>query len=375
MKVVYISSSTVPSRAANSIHVMKMCQAFANNMHEVVLIAPNKKEDLEPNIEDVFDYYGVDQNFQLHKVTWPRLKGRGYIYGWLAAKASLDYRPDLIYCRNLVGCYFSAISGKNVIFESHAPVIDKGKVSELIFRRLIKRIEFQKLVVITHALKKYYEEFYPEIKGKIQVAPDGADPITEPTVSVDLPNKGKRIQVGYVGHLYAGKGMEIISELAKRCEWADFHIVGGTRKDLLYWQEMCKDVVGLTFHGYVSHKETQRYIKAFDVVLLPNQHKVKAHGEGDSSIGEWTSPLKAFEYMASGKPILASNLPVLREVLIDKVNSLLCDPENVDEWEEALVLLKKNDLMSDRLAQNAYKDFIMNYSWTSRAETLFKIER
>ena len=61
MKVAYISSSSIPSRSANSIHVMKMCQAFAKNGHEVTLLAPDNHKDYEPDVECVYDYYGVDQ--------------------------------------------------------------------------------------------------------------------------------------------------------------------------------------------------------------------------------------------------------------------------------------------------------------------------
>lgn len=67
MKITYISSSTIPSRTANSIHVMKMCQAFAKNGHEVTLLAPDNHKEYEPSVECVYDYYGVDQCFEIIK--------------------------------------------------------------------------------------------------------------------------------------------------------------------------------------------------------------------------------------------------------------------------------------------------------------------
>ena len=59
MKILYISKSMIPSRTANSIHVMKMCQAFSDNGHEVVLLAPNIKNKSETDLKDVYGYYGV----------------------------------------------------------------------------------------------------------------------------------------------------------------------------------------------------------------------------------------------------------------------------------------------------------------------------
>ena len=59
MKIIYIAKSIIPSRTANSIHVMKMCQAFSDNGHEVVLLAPDMKSEYEKNVNDIYKFYGV----------------------------------------------------------------------------------------------------------------------------------------------------------------------------------------------------------------------------------------------------------------------------------------------------------------------------
>lgn len=371
MKIVYISTSTIPSRAANSIHVMKMCQAFAHNGHEVYLLAPGKK-DIELGVENVFNYYGTDKNFQVQNVAWPSLKGRGYIYGWLAARAALKYKPDLVFCRNLIGCYFSAMAGQKVILEMHTPIIDGGNLSEWFFKQLIKCYGFQKLVVITHKLKELYEHIYPELIGKIQVAPDGADPVPYDLEPIALSNIGKRLQVGYVGNLYRGKGMEVISKLAQLCPWADFHVVGGTISDIEFWEGRCRGVANIIFHGFVPHAKTCRYIKSFEVVLLPNQASISTYGSDMSDIGKWTSPLKAFEYMAAGKAIMCSDVPVLREIFTDRKNALLCMPDDVNAWRDALFQLKEDIGLRRALGESSRTEFINNYSWKTRAERILK---
>ena len=213
MKITYISSSTIPSRAANSIHVMKMCQAFARNGHDVVLIAPDRKNDLKQGVEDVFAFYGVEKCFEIVKMPWLSIKGWSYSYGILAGIKAKALKQDLVYCRNTVGCFFASLLGLPVILESHAPLKESGRIREWMFRRLIKSPRLQKLVVITHALKEYYVNSYPLTKAKIQVAPDGADPVPENIEPVALSNKGKRLQVGYVGHLYRGRGVDTIIDL------------------------------------------------------------------------------------------------------------------------------------------------------------------
>ena len=80
MRIVYISNSTIPSKAANSVHVMKMCQAFADNGHEVVLLAPDRKFQYEKKIHDIYDFYGVKKNFVIKKLWYPNIKGNFLIY-------------------------------------------------------------------------------------------------------------------------------------------------------------------------------------------------------------------------------------------------------------------------------------------------------
>ena len=74
MKIVYISRSIIPSRTANSIHVMKMCQAFADNGHDVILLAPNLKDQYEKEVNDIYEFYGVKKNFFIKKLWHPNFK-------------------------------------------------------------------------------------------------------------------------------------------------------------------------------------------------------------------------------------------------------------------------------------------------------------
>jgi glycosyltransferase involved in cell wall biosynthesis len=172
--------------------------------------------------------------------------------------------------------------------------------------------------------------------------------------------------VGYVGNLQSGKGMEIIAELTKKCDWAHFHIVGGTARDLAVWKQALDGYENITFYGYLTPAETEKYRQACDVLLAPNQAAVLTHQGKD--IGQWTSPLKVFEYMASGKAILASDLPVLREVLENGRNALLRPPDNIEQWVEGLEELHRNEALRERLGKTAQREFVEKYTWQARAE-------
>jgi glycosyltransferase involved in cell wall biosynthesis len=365
MKIAYISSSTIPSRAANSIHVMKMCQAFAQNGHEVVLVAPHKRDSLEPGVEDVYKFYGVDECFEIIKLPWLLVKGRGHIYGLLAGLKARSLKPDLVFCRNTPGCFFAAKLGLPVILESHSPAEDSGLISEWMFRGILNSSRLQKLVVITHALKKYYQENYPVDRVQIQVAPDAADPIPEGTPPFVLPNKGERLQVGYVGHLYQGRGVEIIMEIAKLCNWADFHLVGGNDADISYWKIQTQIHKNICFHGFVAPAEAERLRISFDVLLAPYQQKVTTTSGGNNV--DWMSPLKLFEYMATGKAIICSDLPVLREVVEHEKNVLLCPPDDGSAWQNALERLQHDPALREKLGNSGYNEFVQHFTWKVRA--------
>jgi glycosyltransferase involved in cell wall biosynthesis len=370
MKIVYISSSIIPSRTANSIHVMKMCQAFATSGNEVVLLAPHDKKNYEPGVDDVFGYYGVERCFEIVKIPWLSFKGKGYYYGVLAARKAHQVKPDMVFGRNLAGCAFSAFVGLPVMFESHAPIAENGRTAEWLFNKLSRHISLRSFIVITHSLKEHYLSTHPHLAGKIHVAPDGADPVSPNISPVALPNAGKRLQVGYVGNLYKGKGMEVITELARLCDWADFHVVGGAAEDISFWKTANSDRANISFHGFVPYRKAISFQKAFDVLLLPNQESVKAHGSGRVDIASWTSPLKLFEYMAAGKPIICSDLPVFHEILTHEHNALLCAPGEADKWVRALERLRDDQLLREELASQASHEFMKSYTWQARARQL-----
>src|SRR5690606_38086332 len=121
-------------------------------------------------------------------------------------------------------------------------------------------------------------------------------------------------KVGYIGHLYPGKGGELIVDLSTKMPQVDFHIVGGREQDILRLKNRPHSD-NLYFHGYVPYADTKPYLNAFDIVLAPYSEKVYL-AKTNAEIGNWMSPLKLFEYMSAGKPIISSDLNVLREVLV-----------------------------------------------------------
>ena len=370
MRILYISNSIIPSRTANSIHVMKMCQAFADNGHQVTLLAPDNKNKYEKGVKNIFDYYGVRENFKIKKLWYPNLKSGTIFYTLLIIKYLLfNKKFDLVFGRFLYGCYFSSLLRNQTIFESHAPIYEEVWFTNKIFNLLIKSKYFKKLIVISQALKDMYLENTILNKNNIDVLHDGADEVRDLTKKVSLKGKKENLKVGYVGHLYKGKGIEIVESIADKVKHdVEFHIVGGIEEDLNIWKQKIQNK-NVYFYGHVPHKEVSKYINSLDICLLPNQKVVLAHGavRGGINISSYTSPLKLFEYMSHHKAIISSDLPVLREVLNQK-NSLLVEHDNSKSWIDGIEILK-NPLKRNKISIQAFKDF-NNYTWKNRAKKI-----
>jgi glycosyltransferase involved in cell wall biosynthesis len=359
MKILYLSNSRIPSFHANSVHVMKMCSSFHELGHPICLFA-KKGDKVSAN---PFEFYGVNPNFRIHYFNMRSLQHRSSLkkkfYRYLICKQIKRFAPELIYSRNAPA--LAAISGMRIsfIYEAH-----RFPPETHIENFLFAQHTFKRLVVISQALKGDYLQAFPGLPAsKVLVAHDGADTSRS---ALGTPKKFPGFNVGYVGNLYRGKGMELIAELTHRCPWANFHIVGGYGHDLDFWKSRLAEEPNITFYGFIPHKETGDFISAFDVVLAPYQHHVEVPGGFD--ISRWMSPLKIFEYMSFGKAIVASDLPVLKEVLENGRNAVLVPPNDPEAWAGAISSLFKDQPYQHQLGQAALRDFLSKHTWAERAK-------
>ncbi len=350
-----------------------MCQAFAVEGHNVTLIAqnPNQKSN-----RDIFNFYAVKKVFKLLTLQRAGVRGGG-LYALRALSQLNKERPHLVYGRDAASCLLAGFLKHPVIFETHAPKEFNNRFSEYLYKKLLFSKYTKKIVVITEALKKYYVKTYPEIAEKIIVAADGADPFPENLPIAELRGQPGKLNIGYIGSLFKGKGMEVVEKLSSTCIEFNFHVFGGRAEDVAYWKQKLSDNTNTFFYGFQPPFLIPRFVKALDVLLLPNQETVygtptKA-SKTPANIGHWTSPLKLFEYMSSGKPIISSDLPVLREVLQHNRNAILVPPTDIDAWKSAIFRLSENNSLAISLGRNAKKDFLANYTWQKRAKKIINL--
>jgi len=367
VKLAYLSNSKIPSREANSIHVMKMCEAFAHLGHDVRLLAPDVSEGLEPGVSDIYAFYGVERVFDLRKVPWRSIKGRGWIYGWEAGRDARHLGADVVFGRSLHACAVAARLGLPTIWDAHMLTFLKRWDERHLFRWMIKAPAFLHMTTNCVSLARCILEQVPELNGRIVVAHNGANELAEGQTPANLGSDG-RSQVGYVGHLYPGKGFEIIRDLAAMVPTADFHVIGGEQETIEKLRSDRALPNNIVMHGFVPPADTERFCLGCDVLLAPYQSDVRIAGGGETAA--WMSPLKVFGYMAAAKPILCSDLAVLREVISNGRNGLLVPPEDVEAWAAALRRLLDDRALRQRLGANARADFLAQHTWRQRARRI-----
>ena len=324
--IAYVHYWELPSLAASSVHVMKMCQAFQQEGYHTLLYAP--RATMSP-VKDVWHHYGIKDPFSLRLLRpIPVLRKQDIA---LRAAWQAYRRPNtLVFARNLAGAMWSAALGVPTLFESHE--LGQSWIAQLYTRRLFRSRGFRGLVVISQPLRDKYLEQYPGLirADQIHVEPDAVDLerfANQPdlaTVKTQLNLTG--FVAGYVGHLYPGRGVELILALAQALPQITFLLIGGNQTDVQHWQEETASMSNIRFTGFISNSELPSYMAGMDVFLMPYQRKVTVWG-GRGNTVDWMSPMKMFEYMAGERPIISSDLPALRTILNEQ-NAILCDPED-----------------------------------------------
>lgn len=356
MKIAYLASSVLPSRSANSVHVMKMCSALASEGHEVKLYARLATS----NRSSVYKYYGVDDSFEIFPATAGRISPARHIMS--SVVDWIEFKPDLFYARYRPLAAIASLMPIPLVFEAHE--IPRSLQAIWCEKIALRESKGATLVTISKVLAEDYIANGYTLKIPPIVAHDGANAaVVHPRIRQRGP-----LRVGYLGSLYPGKGMETILDIASRLENIEFHVVGGSEEDISFWRRK-SELANVIYHGHVPHSETLRYLFDFDIALLPMQQRVSVDFNG-SDIGRWTSPLKLFEYMGAKVPLIASRFPNIEEVIEDGRNGLLVDSTNIDEWVLAIERLQNSPQEGVAMSERAYSDILNCYSWEARARRI-----
>ena len=397
MKIVYIANARLPTEKAHGYQIVKMCEAFSRVGAEVQLLHPFRyQSDPQLKVQDISDYYDVDPNFTFRTLTnldivpaeslMPTgLYTRMYfihslLWGLFATTIARRQHAAIYYTRDVEVAYWLVRGGLPTVLELHS--IPK-RAGRWLLRRISNDPALSLLVTLTSFIKaRLVEMGFSE--DRILVSQDAVDL----SQYEHLPDKEQcrqrlglpinSIIIGYLGRfqtLDKEKGIpELIRAMAQMPSVSGKQplllCVGGPIDVTPNYLDLASSLGiaegQLRFIDRVPNQEVPIWIRSFDLAVAP--FPTTEH------YSYFMSPLKIFEYMASEVPIVASDLPSLREVLTHGQNAWLVNADNPQDLSTAMTHVLKNKDLSSRLSLQARED-VTRHTWTIRAKNILDIAK
>jgi glycosyltransferase involved in cell wall biosynthesis len=393
VRIIYVASARLPTEKAHGYQIVSMCEAFAEQGVELELVYPTRHQ-FDPALRqaDLHAYYGVAPSFRVRELASPDpmpwvagLSGafhggasllRSYYWAWQVAHVlASESAPDIYYTRDAAVALCLTRRGAPVVFEGHTV---PRRLQRPLYRRLCRRPSLVLTAVVTRFIREGLLElgFPPD---RVVVHPDAVDLRrfrdlpdirgSRRTLGLDV----ERPIVGYIGRFTAlglEKGIaELIDAVAavRRESGLDVMLlcVGGPLDRVSEYRRRAEaqglPASAFRFLDRVPPAQVPLWMRACDVATIPwSWNEFSAY---------FTSPLKLFEYLAAGLPIVASDLPSLREVLMDGENALLVEPGSPSALAAGMLKVLVDTDMRRRLAANA-RSTAARYTWSGRAASI-----
>ncbi len=384
MRLLYLTDIRFPLERANGIQSMETCHALAQRGHDVTLVV---RPDTETPPRDPFAFYGLSRIPTLHvevvPVTGPAAARRAGYLTFAIGRSIGRARQDILFTRDLaLASLVIGLPGAlraPIVYEAHTVAADAARARPDLLTRAatastskLRRLDARDrrvwrgadaYVTITDGLRRELERRFGP-RPRVAVIPDGVR--VGPTSDLGPPTSDRPFTIGYAGHLYPWKGVDLIVEAVAAMPETRALIVGGHDKeaDLARVQAFATELNcmnRITFTGLIPPSQVAATLRDSDVLVLPNPRSALSDTH--------TSPLKLFEYMAAGRPIVASDLPSIGEILRDGENAVLVEPGNPQAFVAGIQRIRDDAALARRLAAQAAED-VREYTWARRAERL-----
>jgi glycosyltransferase involved in cell wall biosynthesis len=377
MDIVYFSNAQIPSRSTNALQVMRMCAGFRRAGAGVTLVHPRRIGNRPEGYDgDLWSFYGIAERFPIVSLPTPLTRRAAQVRvfarpieavplaTYLAYIARPGAAPFVAYARSLLAAWLiqrirrrlhTSSSCRAVVVELHD---EPRRCRDWNLLR-----EVDGVVVISAALRERLIRQSPDLADRVWVEHDGVDlRLFEPE---KLDRVGARRKLGlsdepvavYTGRVNVEKGAGVLLDAAVLLDEWKVVLVGRVYERAF----LERRPASVLFTGFVPPRHVPTYLAAADVLVLPSTDQLP--------YAAYTSPLKLFEYMASGRPIIASDLPALREVLRHEENALLFKSGDADALASAATRLLSNTGLAKRLQENARAD-AASHSWDGRASRI-----
>lgn len=395
-KLVYISLARFPTEKAHGLQIAQNCEAFAHIGYDVELwVSTRRNTPAMKAIQDPFKHYGVDTNFTIKRI--PSIDLYRYADNNPIFERIAFYLHVLTYCLALLlhliksntDIYYTRdeyvlltsslfVPKKKLAFEVHQFKVSKqgSWIQSMVAKRA------NSIIAITSKLR---EDFIFKRQAKseqIIVAHDGI----RAARFENLPSQAearRRIGwpkdafvVGFMGRLQMlnnlDKGVGILIEALAQVENTYIGLVGGPQENAEQlrqkWLNLGLPTENFLYAGQVTPENVPIYLRAFDICAMPHPN--------NPQFAYYTSPLKLFEYLASERPVVASDLPSWADVIQHEHNALIVPPSDIGALAEAILKLKDNPSLREQLGKKGRETVMKHYTWRHRAQQIRKhIER
>lgn len=391
MKLLYIANIRMPTEKAHGLQIMQNCEAFAEAGAEVRLWVTRRVNTAEmEEVTDPFAHYGVQPLFRLERLSTldllPLVPGRTDLLARLifylqqgtfllvALLKSLFAGADVIYSRDATALLFLSFlhPRHKLVYEAHK--LAPGQAGTWIQRQVVRRAGT--VITVTARLRDDLIKRGANA-ARTLTAHDGiragrfADLPDQATARAQLGWPTEAFIVGYVGRLQTmamDKGVGTLIEALKDVDGATLALVGGPDEMAeafhQHWLKLGLPESRFINAGQVAPEQVALYLRALDVCAMPfpwTEH-----------FAYYASPMKLFEYMASGRAIVASDLPSTVEVVQHEHTALLYPPGDAPALGKAIARLRDDPALRERLGGAAAREVMAHYTWTARAKAILQ---
>lgn len=366
MNIAYVFDRPLPARETDSEQAVRTLSALARRGAHLTLVLPSTA-NASPRARDIAEHYGVDDNFSVLGIPNPFQRWASARKGWHARRALQHPRvraADVIYTRNFPTLFALASGRRAFAYETYRPWPRQFPILKPAFRNAMRSPYFLGAILHSHFACKSYGELGVEAQ-RMLVAHNGHDPsaFTDSTSretlrqQLGLPVEGPLVV--YAGHVNATKGLHGVVGMARAHPRVQFALVGS---DGYGWIEsLASQRANLHVVRWQPFAQVARYLRAADVLLQPPSSVPLR------LVGNTVLPMKLFSYLAAGRPIVAPDLPDVRELLRHDENAWLVRANDWLAAGRAIVRLVGDAALAERLSAAALETS-RELTWDARAK-------
>lgn len=375
-RLLYLHNSDVSSRAANLVQVVSMCSAFAKAGYDTALVLHSDTPGQYGDGNYLHDRFGCDKGVRLVLIRrrMPKRLFR-HLNHILMRRIVRHEKPDICFVRD--PRYLKMVISEDIpaIMELHNSRLHLGRrVLDNIFRKLVLKSTSHPLCLMVVTISRMLADYWVQAgipSGKIISLHDGfsaemfSDVTDKKTARERLGLPHEKKIVVYTGNLQANRGINHILGLAYDFPELLFVLVGGAPAHKEHYQKECEmtGMKNIIFEGHQPHHKIPDYLFAGDILL--------AMWSKDVPTINYCSPLKVFEYLAAGKPLLLPGYPTIYEVAEDGSDSFIAIPDDPKSFRETLQrILDEDENTLEEMGRRAREKAMAQYTWGMRVAAI-----